>query len=193
VPAQPMGYQGAAWLDRANRDSEQQPEHVLDVIGVHAGQTVADVGCGSGYFSVHLAKRVGLTGRVLATDLQPEMLALLDKKVQAEKLTNVVPILATEQDAKLPHASVDIALFVDVYHELTHPNVTMAQVKDALRDGGKVVLVEYRGEDPQVEIKPEHKMTLPQIKKELAAESFTFVSSDESLPKQRIVTFVPNH
>ena len=187
-----MGYQGAWWLDRADRDSKQEPEHVLDVMGVHAGQIVADIGCGSGYFSVHLAKRVGVTGRVLASDLQPEMLALLAKKVDAAKLTNVTPILATEADAKLPHAAVDIALFVDVYHELSHPLVTMAQVKDSLRDGGKVVLVEYRAEDPNVDIKPEHKMTLPQIKKELASESFTFVSSDESLPEQRIVTFVPS-
>ncbi len=187
-----MSYQGAWWLDRANRDETQKPEHVLDVIGVHAGQTVADVGCGSGYFSVHLAKRVGDTGRVLASDLQPEMLALLDKKVQAAHLTNITPILATEADAKLPPSSVDIALLVDVYHELTHPLVTMTQVKAALRDGGKVVLVEYRAEDPNVDIKPEHKTTLPQLKKELAAEGFTFVSSDESLPEQRIVTFVPN-
>ena len=187
-----MGYQGAGWLDRADRDETQQPEHVLDVMGVHAGQTVADIGCGSGYFSVHLARRVGATGRVLATDLQPEMLALLDKKVHAAKLDNVTPILATDADAKLPRASLDIALFVDVYHELSHPLVTMTQVKDALREGGKVVLVEYRAEDPNVAIKPEHKMTLVQLKKELASEGFTFMASDESLPEQRIVTFVPS-
>ncbi|MEO8877417.1 MAG: class I SAM-dependent methyltransferase [Polyangiaceae bacterium] len=186
-----MGYQGAWWLDRKDRDATQKPEHVLDVMGVHAGQTVADIGCGSGYFSVHLAKRVGATGNVFATDLQPEMLALLDKKARAAKLTNITPILATTSDAKLPPASVDIALFVDVYHELTHPLVTMAQVKAALRDGGKVVLVEYRDEDPNVDIKPEHKMTLAQLKIELTAEGFTFVASDESLPEQRIVTFVP--
>lgn len=186
-----MSYRGAAWLDRANRDETQKPEHVLDVMDVHAGQTVADIGCGSGYFSVHLAKRVGNSGKVFATDLQPEMLALLDKKVKAAHLANVTPILATESDAKLPPSSIDIALFVDVYHELTHPLVTMAQVKAALHPGGKVVLVEYRAEDPKVDIKPEHKTTLTQLKTELTAEGFTFVSSDESLPEQRIVTFVP--
>ena len=191
VPAHAMSYEGAWWLDRAGRDAEQQPEHVLDVIGMHAGQTVADIGCGSGYFSVRMAKRVGPTGRVLATDLQPEMLALLAKKVDAAKLTNVTPILATADDANLPPHAIDIVLFVDVYHEITHPLVTMKQVRDSLREGGKVVLVEYRAEDPKVDIRPEHKMTLAQIKKELAAEGFTFVSSDESLPKQRIVTFVP--
>ena len=191
VPAQPMSYEGAWWLDRAGRDAEQQPEHVLDVIGMHAGQTVADIGCGSGYFSLPMAKRVGPTGRVLATDLQPEMLALLAKKVEAAKVTNITPILATVDDAKLPPRAIDIVLFVDVYHELTHPLTTMRQVRDSLREGGKVVLVEYRAEDPKVEIRPEHKMTLVQVKKELAAEGFSFVSSDESLPKQRIVTFVP--
>jgi ubiquinone/menaquinone biosynthesis C-methylase UbiE len=186
-----MSYQGAWWLDRANRDETQQPEHVLDVMGVHAGQTVADIGCGSGYFSVHLAKRVGDTGKIFATDLQPEMLALLDKKVRAAHLTNITPILATVDDARLPPSSIDIALFVDVYHELTHPLLTMTQVKAALHPGGKVVLVEYRAEDPNVDIKPEHKTTLVQLKRELAAEGFTFVASDESLPEQRIVTFVP--
>lgn len=186
-----MSYEGAWWLDRAGRDAEQKPEHVLDVIGMHAGQTVADIGCGSGYFSLPMAKRVGPAGRVLATDLQPEMLALLAKKVDAAKVTNITPILATVDDAKLPLDAIDIVLFVDVYHELTHPMVTMRQVRDSLRDGGKVVLVEYRAEDPKVDIRPEHKMTLVQIKKELAAEGFSFVASDESLPKQRIVTFVP--
>jgi ubiquinone/menaquinone biosynthesis C-methylase UbiE len=187
-----MSYEGAWWLDRADRDSKQQPEHVLDVIGIHAGQTVADVGCGTGYFTVRIAKRVAPKGRVLAVDVQPQMLDLLRTRLSKEKIDDVVPILATETDVKLPAREVDVALMVDVYHELARPDLTMAQVKNALRPGtGKLVLVEYRAEDPKVEIKPEHKMTLPQIKTELAAAHFTFVSSDESLPEQRIVTFVP--
>jgi ubiquinone/menaquinone biosynthesis C-methylase UbiE len=186
-----MSYEGAWWLDRADRDAKQQPDHVLDVIDIHAGQTVADVGCGTGYFTVRIAKRVAPSGRVLAVDVQPQMLDLLRKRLAKEKIDGVVPILATETDVKLPAHEVDVALMVDVYHELAHPDVTMAQVKTALRAGGKLVLVEYRAEDPKVEIKPEHKMTLPQIKTELAAAHFTFVSSDESLPEQRIVTFVP--
>jgi ubiquinone/menaquinone biosynthesis C-methylase UbiE len=186
-----MGYGGAWWLDRADRDEKQKPEHVLDVIGIHAAQTVADIGCGTGYFSLRIAKRVGPTGRVLATDLQPEMLALLRPRVAAAKLDNVVPILSTPTDTNLPAGEVDVALMVDVYHELAWPKETMAQVKRALRTDGKLVLVEYRAEDPKVDIKPEHKMTLQQIKRELDDARYTFVSSDESLPEQRIVTFVP--
>jgi ubiquinone/menaquinone biosynthesis C-methylase UbiE len=189
-----MSYQGAWWLERADREATQRPEHVLDVIGVSEGMTVADVGCGSGYFSVRISKRVGAGGRVLATDLQPEMLALLKKKMAADKaLANITPILATDTDVSLPRGSVDIALMVDVYHELAHPQRTVAQIKDALRPQGKLVLVEYRAEDPKVAIKPEHKMTLAQIRAEMDATDFLFVSSDESLPEQRIVTFTPKH
>ncbi len=132
-----------------------------------------------------------MAGKVLAVDLQPEMLALLAKKVKAAKVAGVVPVLATESDTNLPKGAVDIALFVDVYHELTHPLATMTQVKESLTPTGKVVLVEYRAEDPKVNVKPEHKTTLVQQKKELDVEGYDFVSSDESLPQQRIVTFVP--
>lgn len=187
-----MSYQGAWWLERADREATQKPEHVLDVIGVREGMTVADVGCGSGYFSVRISKRVGASGRVLATDLQPEMLALLKKKMAADPaFSNITPVLATDTDAMLPRGAVDIALMVDVYHELAHPRQTVAQIKDALRPGGKLVLVEYRAEDPKVQIKPEHKMTLAQLRAEMDGTDFTFVSSDESLPEQRIVTFSP--
>ncbi len=189
-----MSYQGAWWLERADRDATQKPEHVLDVIGLKEGMTVADLGCGSGYFSVRMSKRVGATGRVLATDLQPEMLALLKKKMVADpRLSNITPILATESDVALPKAAVDIVLMVDVYHELARPKETVHQIKEALRPGGKMVLVEYRAEDPKVDIKPEHKMTLAQIRAELDGGDFAFVSSDESLPEQRIVTFAPTH
>jgi ubiquinone/menaquinone biosynthesis C-methylase UbiE len=140
---------------------------------------------------VRIAKRVAPNGRVLAVDVQPQMLDLLRKRLAKEKIDDVVPILATEIDVKLPAREVDVVLMVDVYHELARPDLTMAQVKSALSPGGKLVLVEYRAEDPKVEIKPEHKMTLAQIKNELGAAHFTFVSSDESLPEQRIVTFVP--
>jgi ubiquinone/menaquinone biosynthesis C-methylase UbiE len=165
---------------------------VLDVIDVREGMTVADVGCGSGYFSVRISKRVGASGRVLAVDLQPEMLALVKKKMAADKaLSNITPILATDTDVSLPRGSVDIALMVDVYHELAHPRETVAEVREALRSSGKLVLVEYRGEDPKVAIKPEHKMTLAQLRAEMALTDFVFESSDESLPEQRIVTFRP--
>ena len=189
--AQPMSHRGADWLDRPGRDEVQRPEHVLDVLDVHEGQTVADVGCGSGYFTVHLSRRVGPRGRVFATDLQPEMLALLKKKTDAQKITNVVPLLATEDDAKLPKGALDLVLLVDVYHELPKPVLTLAQLREALAPGGRLALVEYRAEDPKVAIKPEHKMTLAQIRKELEVNGWLFLASDESLPEQRIVTFRP--
>jgi ubiquinone/menaquinone biosynthesis C-methylase UbiE len=194
--ASPMSWRGAAWLDRANRDAVQEPEHVLDVLGVHEGQTVADVGCGSGYFTVHLAKRVGPRGRVYATDLQEEMLSLLASRLEAEKLTNVLSVHATDNDAKLPEGTLDLVLLVDVYHEVPRPVETLAQIRASLARGrergpGKLALVEYRAEDPKVEIRPEHKTTLDQLKRELTANGFTFLASDESLPEQRIVTFTP--
>ncbi len=187
--ASPMSYQGADWLDRADRETTEQPEHVLDVLGVKEGMTVADVGAGSGYFTVRIAKRVGPRGRVLATDLQPEMLDLLRTKVSKANLSNVVPILSTESDAKLPRNEVDLVLMVDVYHELPKPAVTLAQVRVSLRPEGRIALVEYRAEDPDVPIKPEHKTTLVQVRRELEANGFVFRSSDESLPQQRIVVF----
>jgi predicted methyltransferase len=187
--ATPMSYQGADWLDRDDRETTEQPEHVLDVLGVKDGMTVADVGAGSGYFTVRIAKRIAPRGHVLATDLQPEMLDLLRTKVSAAKLTNVVPILSTESDAKLPRGEIDLVLMVDVYHELPKPAQTLAQVRVSLRPEGRIALVEYRGEDPDVPIKPEHKTTLVQVRRELEANGFVFRSSDESLPQQRIIVF----
>lgn len=189
--AEPMSYLGADWLERPTRDQEQQPEHVLDVLGVREGQTVADVGCGSGYFTAHVSRRVGPQGRVYATDLQQQMLDLLAKRVVAEKLVNVTPVHADPNDAKLPEGKLDLILLVDVYHELPNPPVTLAQFKRALAPTGQLGLVEYRAEDPKVEIKPEHKTTLAQLKQELTANHWTFVASDESLPQQRIVSFRP--
>ena len=188
--ATPMSWRGADWLDRPDRDAVQKPEHVLDVLGVRPGMTVADVGCGSGYFTVHLARRVGPTGRVIATDLQQEMLDLLQKKLAKDKLGNVTPVLATPEDAGLPRG-LDLVLMVDVYHEVPSPPLTLGQIARALRPAGRLALVEYRAEDPKVTIKPEHKTTLVQVRRELEANGFVFVGSDESLPEQRIVTFTP--
>lgn len=187
--ATPMSWRGADWLDRQDREATERPEHVLDVLRIEPGETVADVGAGSGYFTVRIARRVGPAGRVLATDLQPEMLSLLREKISAAKLDNVVPILATESDAKLPRGEIDLVLMVDVYHELPRPAETLRQVRAALRARGRLALVEYRAEDPNVPIKPEHKMTLAQIQRELTANHFVFRSSDESLPQQRVVVF----
>jgi ubiquinone/menaquinone biosynthesis C-methylase UbiE len=189
--AAPMGHQGAAWLDRDGRDTVQKPNHVLDVIGIHEGQKVADFGAGSGYFTIPMAKRVGAAGQVYAVDIQPEMLALLGKKVTAEKLTNVTPVLAKPSEPSLPKGIVDVVLFVDVYHEIERPDLTMTQLRDALSPTGRVVWVEYRAEDPKVAIKPEHKTTLVQLRKEAEAVGYTVEKVDESLPEQRIVILAP--
>jgi len=188
--ARTCSYLGADWLERPDREAREQPERVLDLARVAPGMTVADVGAGTGYFTVRLARRVAPGGYVYATELQPEMLRLLDSHVSREKLKNVQLLLAGEHEAKLPPRCCDLVLLVDVYHELTDPPGVMAGIRRSLKPNGRVVLVEYRGEDPKIAIKPEHKMTLPQIKKELGALGFAFVVSHEQLPDQRVVEFV---
>jgi SAM-dependent methyltransferase len=188
--AQTCSYLGADWLDRPDRAEREQPERVLDLLRVAPGMTVADVGAGTGYFTVRLAHRVAPGGSVYATELQPEMLRLLDARVSKEGVRNVQLVAATEDDAKLPDRCCDLVLLVDVYHELTDPPAVMAGIRRALKPSGRLALVEYRGEDPNVPIKPEHKMTLAQIRKELEALGFAFSVSHEQLPDQRVVEFV---
>jgi SAM-dependent methyltransferase len=186
--AQTCSYLGADWLDRPDRDVREQPDRVLDALRLDPAATVADVGAGTGYFTLRLAHRVA---HVHATDLQPEMLALLGDRVAGAKLGNVELHRATDHDAALPAGCCDLVLLVDVYHELADPPAVMAGIRRALTRAGRLVLVEYRGEDPAVPIKPEHKMTLPQLKAELAALGFGFVDSLEFLPDQRVVIFTP--
>jgi ubiquinone/menaquinone biosynthesis C-methylase UbiE len=180
-----MSYLGADWLDRPDRDAREQPERVLDSLKLTPQMTVADVGAGTGYFTLRLAKRVA---HVIATDLQPQMLDKL--RARLGPITNVQLVLAGDRDAALPAGCCDLVLMVDVYHELADPPGVMAGIRRALKPGGRLVLVEYRGEDPAVAIKPEHKMTLAQLKLELARLGFAFVESNEMLPDQRVVTFV---
>jgi ubiquinone/menaquinone biosynthesis C-methylase UbiE len=183
--AQTMSYLGADWLDRPDREAREQPDRVLDSLHLTPAMTVADVGAGTGYFTLRLAKRVA---RVLATDVQPQMLDLLRAKLG--ELSNVTLIHAGDHDAALPASCCDVVLMVDVYHELVDPAAIVGGIAKALRPGGRLVLVEYRGEDPAVAIKPEHKTTLAQLKSELGGLHFRFVESNEMLPDQRIVTFV---
>lgn len=179
-------YLGADWLDRPEREQRQQPERVLDALHLDPHSTVADVGAGTGYFTVRLARRVS---RVLATDIQPEMLQRLADRVTREHLSNVERHLATSDDAALPARCCDLILLVDVYHELSNPPAIMASIRRALTDRGRLVLIEYRGEDPAVPIRPEHKMTLRQIQEEISQLGFHFIESLEFLPEQRIVIF----
>jgi SAM-dependent methyltransferase len=190
VIAPPMSYRGADWLERSERDATQQPEKVLDELAIKPGSTVADIGAGTGYFSLRLAQRVGPQGRVLATDIQPQMLAMLRDKLRAANITNVDPILCTPTDAKLPENTLDLALMVDVYHELGYPEETLSQIRRALKPDGRLVLIEYRGEDPTVPIKPEHKTTLVQLRSEIEPLGFRVKDVLEFLPQQRIVIFV---
>lgn len=187
--AQTCSYLGADWLDRADRTEREQPDKVVAALKLAPGMAAADVGAGTGYFTVRLARAVGPTGTVYATDLQPEMLNLLEATLTRERIANARIIRATEHSAELPAACCDLVLLVDVYHELSDPPRVMAGIHAALRPGGRLVLVEYRGEDPAVPIKAEHKMTLPRIQKELGGLGFTFVESLEFLPDQRIVVF----
>lgn len=190
VIAPAMSYRGADWLERPDREATQQPEKVLDTLKIAPGSTVADIGAGIGYFSLRLAQRVGPQGRVLATDIQPEMLARLSENMKKADLRNIELILCTPTDAKLPPGQLDLALLVDVYHELAHPEETMVQVHRALKLDGRLVLIKYRAEDPTVPIKPEHKMTFPQVRTEIEPMGFRLQQVFDFLPQQHIIVFV---
>jgi cyclopropane fatty-acyl-phospholipid synthase-like methyltransferase len=189
VPAPPMSYLGADWLTRPERIEEEQPDKMLDALRIRPGMMVADIGAGVGYHAFRIAERVGPDGRVFATDIQEEMLAILKKSARERGVKNVVPILAGEASTGLPAASVDLVLMVDVYHELSEPERYMAALKVALKPGARVALVEFRGEDPSVPILEEHKMTAAQVVRELSAAGFRLVERHDFLPWQHILIF----
>ena len=184
-----MGWQGADWLERNERVEEEEPDIALDALKIPKGASVADIGAGSGYMTVRLAKRVGPAGTVYANDLQPQMLEMLRRRLEKEKITNVTLVQGTVDDPKLPPASVDLELMVDVYHELSQPQVMLRALRQALKPGGRLVLLEYRKEDPSIPIRLEHKMTVAEAKMEVEAEGFTLSRVDESLPRQHILIF----
>jgi ubiquinone/menaquinone biosynthesis C-methylase UbiE len=187
--AEVMDASGASWLDRSERDFEEAPDDALDMIGVKKGTTVADIGAGSGYMTVKLSKRVGANGVVYATDIQPAMIDLLDKRLKKAKLVNVRTVLGAIDDPRLPPASIDMALMVDVYHELSQPQVMLRKIQEALKPGGRLVLLEYRKEDPSIPIRPEHKMSVAEAKMELEAEGFKLTRVDDALPRQHVLIF----
>jgi ubiquinone/menaquinone biosynthesis C-methylase UbiE len=184
-----MSFHGADWLFRESREQEEQPEAMLDALKIPRGATVADVGAGAGYTSMRLARRVGPGGTVLATDVQPEMLTMLAQNMKTAGITNVRAIRATQTDTKLPDGKVDLVLMVDVYHEAADPETLLRGLRKALRPGGRLVLVEFRGEDPDVPILPEHKMTLKQVRREVEPQGFRFHDSLEFLPWQHVIIF----
>jgi len=187
-----MGYQGAAWLDREERDIEEEPDIAIDALDLQRGMTVADVGAGSGYMTIRLAKKVGPTGKVYGQDIQPEMINLLQQRITKEKITNVVPLLGLVDDPKLPAGSIDLELLVDVYHEFSEPQKMLRGLRSALKPGGRLVLLEYKKEDPTIPIRLEHKMTVAEAKLEVEAEGFTLSKVDRRLPRQHILIFTKN-
>ena len=187
--ALPMSVEGAPWLDRAEREREEQPDLALRLLDIAKGSAVADVGAGSGYMTLKLAKIVGPAGRVYANDLQPAMLDLLRANVAQAKVTNVTPVLGTREDPKLPAGALDLIIMVDVYHELSEPQKMLEKMRAALKPSGRLVLFEYRAEDPNVPIQPLHKMTVAQAKLEVEHEGFTLSRVQEDLPRQHLLTF----
>jgi tRNA A58 N-methylase Trm61 len=182
-----MGVQGADWLNRPERAKEENPEGALDALGIRPGMVVADVGAGTGYMSLRLAKRVGPTGKVYANDLQPEMLRRLRENAVKAGLTNIETVQGEEADPKLPLGRMDLVLLVDVYHEFSKPREMIDKIREALKPDGRLVLLEYRKEDPSVPIRLEHKMTVAEVKAELEPQGFLMSQVIETLPRQHIL------
>lgn len=182
-----MGYQGAAWLERENREKEERTDILIQSLNLKPGMTVADIGAGTGYFSRKMATRVGNTGTVYAVDVQPEMVGKL--KGAAKQFTNIKPVLSKENDIQLPANSLDLAIMVDVYHELAYPYEVIESVLKALKPNGQLVLVEYRAEDDKVPIKATHKMSEAQIKAEMRVHPLKWQSTISALPWQHVVIF----
>jgi ubiquinone/menaquinone biosynthesis C-methylase UbiE len=188
--AQVMGHQGAEWLERPEREEEERTDLLVEALALKAGEIVADIGAGSGYFSWRMARKVGDRGKVYAVEIQQEMLDILMKNMQRRQVGAIVqPVLGTVQDPKLPAGGVDTILLVDVYHEFDFPFEMTRAMIHALKPGGRLVLVEYRGEDPSVPIKPLHKMTVAQVRKEMGAHPIAFEQTITTLPRQHIIVF----
>lgn len=184
-----MGPGGIIWLERSARESEERPQLVLDALKIREGQTVADLGCGSGYYAFRMAQLVGRSGKVFAIDIEQRMLQFVRQRAEREAVTNIETILAMDSDPNLPPDSTDLLLMVDVYHELEHPFEVMEKVRQALKPGGRVALVEYRAEDPKVMIKAVHKMTEKQVIAEMRAAGFRHIETFRKLPLQHLVIF----
>lgn len=184
-----MSHRGAPWLERAEREREERPDLLMKALKLKPGMHVADIGCGSGYYSRRMAEAVESEGLVYGVDIQKEMLAILHRNMAANSLTNYQAVLGTTTDPKLPRGKLDLALFVDVYHEFDHPYEMMRKICAALKPGGRIVLVEYRMEDPAVPIKLLHKMSEAQVKREMTAQPVRHVRTVSELPWQHVIIF----
>ena len=189
-PANVMSWEGAAWLERAGRAQQEKPEVVIKAMKIRAGMTVADIGAGTGFFTRRLAKAVGPTGKIYAEDIQPQMLDLLRKDMEKEGIKNVVTVLGTDTDPKLPAHGIDRFLLVDVYHEFQKPEPMLASIRESLAPGGTVILVEYRLEgDTASYINIKHRMSVEQVLKEWNAAGFELADRIETLPSQHVFIF----
>ena len=186
--SQVMGHLGAGWLERPTREREERSSKMIDLLDVSDGDDVADIGAGTGYFSFPIARRTP-TGTVYAVDIQPEMLQFIESRKRVDKVTNVEGRLGDIQDIRLEPESIDLAFAVDAYHEFSHPWEMLVSIRKALRPGGRIILVEYRLEDPDVPIKRLHKMSEAQARKELEAAGFEYVKTERELPWQHVLIF----
>jgi len=193
--AQVMGWQGAGWLERSEREQEERTDLLLPELDLKPGMVVADIGAGTGYFSRRMAQQVGAAGRIYAVDVQPEMVSMLTALARQPGLSSIVPVLGGKDDVRLPAGALDLAIMVDVYHELEYPREVLASIVRALKPGGRVVFVEYRAEDPQVPIKALHKMSEAQVKSEAqakteaAGQALAWERTAGRLPWQHVVVF----
>ncbi|MGE0394524.1 MAG: class I SAM-dependent methyltransferase [Vicinamibacterales bacterium] len=187
--ANTMSAAGAPWLDRDEREDEEAPKKAIGLLGLKAGDVVADVGAGSGYFTLKMAELVGPSGRVYASDIQQEMLDIIAVKLRGTALTNVTLVLGDDDDPKLPPGTIDMALMVDVYHELHQPQAVLKRIRAALKQDGRLVLLEYRAEDPKVPIQTLHKMSIATAKQEVEHEGFVLSEVKHDLPWQHLLVF----
>ncbi|MBT5738552.1 MAG: methyltransferase domain-containing protein, partial [Planctomycetes bacterium] len=189
IIAQTMHWKGAEWLLRETREKEERVSVLMEALGVEAGQTVCDLGCGNGYHALRLAKRVGDSGKVYGVDIQQPMLDMLEKRSSAAGLANIEPILGGTDDPKIPDGSCDLILLVDVYHEFSDPETMLAKMRKALKPDGRIALVEFRSEDPEVPIKKLHKMSKEQILKEYLPAGYRLAEQFDDLPWQHLMFF----
>jgi ubiquinone/menaquinone biosynthesis C-methylase UbiE len=184
-----MGHQAADWLERPERMREERPDLLISELDLKPGMAVADIGAGTGYHSSRIAQVVGKSGKVFAVDIQREMLALLEKSMKSQNISNVVPVLGSEKDPKLPPASLDLIIMVDVYHELEYPAEMLRAMVAALKPKGRIAFVEFREEDSNVPIKAVHKMSEAQIRKEASVFGLQWLRTSKALPWQHVVIF----
>ena len=183
-----MGHLGAGWLERPSREREERTDLLIQNMDLKATDSVVDLGAGTGYFSFPIAQQLS-AGKVLAIDIEPEMLKRIEQRKTVSGIQNIETVLASKTNPNIPADSVDVVLLVDAYHEFSHPREVMAAVSKGLKPGGRVILVEYRGEDRKVPIKRLHKMTQQQAKKELNAVGLRWQRTDQYLPQQHVMVF----